>query len=54
MIDIAEINAALEVAGYQIVPLEPTDEMVKAGDELHGGIAPHAEVYKAMIAAHRK
>ena len=60
--DATAILAALDAAGYVVVPREPTDEMVVAGDEriiealndhtfALRPITPADDAYRAMIAA---
>lgn len=45
------ILAALDAAGYQIVPKEPTVEMQAAAIRPHGDVAFYDEIYRAMLAA---
>lgn len=51
-----EMIAALKEAGYQMVPIEPTADMLRAGD-VHGGAGkcgPYPiteDVWRAMLAA---
>ena len=47
----AELQRMLVGNGMVIVPREPTEAMVKAADELQGGIAPHHDVWQAMVDA---
>ena len=55
--EMRENFAAIEAAGYRLVPVEPTDEMWGAAERLQpGNNAPYvpgspADVYAAMLAA---
>lgn len=48
--EVPEVMKALDVAGYVIVPKEPTEEMIIAG-VLHENMGDMAGRYKAMLAA---
>ncbi|MES2942957.1 MAG: hypothetical protein V4772_08840 [Pseudomonadota bacterium] len=51
---IAELEAAQAVpAGWKLVPIEPTEEMIKAGlfPKHRDGYDPEIDAYKAMLAA---
>lgn len=39
------------LAGWQMVPIEPTDEMLAAGDEFMDGLSELGRAYSAMVEA---
>lgn len=54
--DADKIVAALDAAGFVIVPKEPTEAMIAAGAEVDAwvfqeGQQPQPQIYRAMIAA---
>lgn len=44
-------STAVVTDGWKLVPVEPTDEMVAAGDAYMDGLSSLSEAYEAMIEA---
>lgn len=43
--------APIVPSGWKLVPVEPTEEMIEAGDQFMDGLSRLGEAYEAMIAA---
>ena len=46
--------AALSAAGFVVVPREPTEVMLKIGNELDYGLVAPSKIYEAMLSAYYK
>ncbi|AMG57711.1 hypothetical protein [Pantoea vagans] len=45
------VEAKLVPDGWQLVPVEPTEEMINAGDQFMDGLSRLGDAYDAMVAA---